>query len=129
MTQLIELMLLASMFIFGFNYITTYTPQDIQPDENNDPPINPFGNSATQKQVLWFIRFYIGNFIYKKAPLLKPLLKPLFMCNVCMSSIYGSLFYLVYAGVVGFTIKTILIWPIFCICLAGLVRTIDRICS
>lgn len=127
---MIQLLIISALFIYGWQYVTSYDASDIENDETADPPINPYGRSANNRQVLWFIRFYIGNFIWQ-FPNLRIILKPLFNCTYCMSSIYGTLFYWGYHLVNGLNpealLVTTLIWPVFCICLCGLIRLIERI--
>lgn len=123
---LLTIIIISSLFCYGFEYTTVYTPTGIESREDNN--INPFGTGAKQKEINWWFRFYIGNFIYKHAPFLKPLLKPLFMCIVCMSSIYGSLIYWTLMGISGpITWTTLALWPISVTCVAGLNRIIKMI--
>lgn len=124
-TTLLIIIIISSLFCFGWEYTTVYTPIGI---EQGITDINPFGTGAKQKEINWWFRFYIGNFIYKYAPILKPLLKPLFMCIICMSSVYGSLIYwtlMLLSGPITWII--IALWPISVICTAGLNRIIKMI--
>jgi hypothetical protein len=98
----------ASLFIFGFYYSTLYDP--VEPTEEN-----PFGKKAENKEIFWFFRFYLGNLLVKLFPKHGATIsKPIIRCVICMSSIYGTVFYFL------FTDKNLFIWPIFVISLAGL---------
>jgi len=104
----------SALFIYGFRYITSYTPKNQTKD-------NPFGDKPdkdTDKEIFWWFRYYIGKSLYKSR--FEIILKPLFMCAYCMSSIYGTLFYFS-------QYNNLLLWPVFCICLCGLISVIEKI--
>ena len=110
-------LLVASLFIFGWHYITLYDP--IEASENN-----PFGKKAKNKEILWFIRFYLGNLLIKLFPKSGAVIaKPIIRCVVCMSSGYGTIFYFL------FTNRNLLLWPVFVIALAGLNHIIKSIAT
>lgn len=93
MLSLWLVILLSSFFCFGWHSATAYEPMDVVLDVNGDVT-NPYGTAAKNREIAWWFRFYIGNFICKHVKFLKPLLKPLFMCVVCMPSIYATLIYI-----------------------------------
>lgn len=125
-TTLLTIILISSLFIFGWSYCTTYTPTGLE--TNVHKPFNPFGTGAKDKEVAWWFRFYIGNFIYKHVPFLKPMLKPLFMCEVCMSSVYGSIIYWLFLYILGpLSVVNIVLWPFTIVAIAGLNRLIKMI--
>ena len=120
------IIILSSLFIYGWSYCTIYTATGL--DDNIGKDFNPFGTGGTNKEIAWWFRFYIGNFIYKYTPKLKPLLKPLFMCEICMSSIYGSIIYwLMMVIFSNIAVVTFILYPIVIISIAGLNRVIKAI--
>lgn len=125
MGEMILLMLMACLFIFGWHYSTAYTPQGVELDEQGNCT-NPYGTTAHDREIAWWFRFYIGNFVMRRARWAEPLLKPLFQCVVCMSSLYGSAFYWAHALVVDSSINsaTVCMWPVFVVCLAGMNRVV-----
>jgi hypothetical protein len=76
--------LIASLAILGFHYTTLYSPVDV--DEQH-----PYGKSAADKEIFWWYRWYLGNLLHNTP--VQMLIKPLFGCVICMSSIYGTLIY------------------------------------
>jgi len=117
MTHYLILMAFAALFIQGFNYCIQY-----------DPFTRPEGRfeeieiGAHNKEIFWFIKFY-GQKLLPKV-----LWKPFFNCPVCMASVYGSLFYwadiFAHASIVNS--RTLAIWFVFCVCLAGMNRIITK---
>jgi len=63
-----------SLFIIGLYNSTSYE-------------LNSKGE-ATEKNVLWFIRFYVDKYIKE------PFGKPIILCPNCMASLWGSIVYL-----------------------------------
>jgi hypothetical protein len=124
MITLIATILISTLFIYGWSYCITYTPTGlIEMDKNEE--MNPFGTSAENREIAWWFKFYLGNFIWNYLPILKPMLKPLFMCEVCMSSVYGSLIYwilMIYTAKI--TVLTFIIWPFIIVSIAGLNRLV-----
>lgn len=105
----------ASLFIFGWYYSTLYDPFESTEE-------NPFGKKAENKEIFWFFRFYVGNLLVKLFPKYgATITKPIIRCVVCMSSVYGTIFYFI------FTDRNLIIWPIFVIALAGLNHIIKSI--
>jgi hypothetical protein len=119
---MLTLIILGSLLALGWAYATTYTPTGLE--TNVHKPFNPFGTGAKDKEIFWFYRFYLGNFIYKYIPSLKILLKPLFTCEICMSA---WTFTLVYWVSTSFTWTALLMWPIGGLCAVGLTRIIKMI--
>lgn len=83
MAELILLIIICSLWCFGFNYAVLYTP-NFDMMSNNKKEIYPTDN---KKEVLWFIRYY-GN---KWLPLW--VTKPIYGCLSCMGSVHGIIFY------------------------------------
>lgn len=106
MTDLLILVVLTSFAICGWHYCIQY-------DLNNEKPV--------MKEVAWWFKYYgmkiTPSFIHK----------PLFLCPVCMSSIYGT---------VAFTVSHFFIYPInqplivyvpFLLAVAGTNRILTKI--
>ncbi len=82
MDSLIQLIIITSLFCFGFNYVVTYIPMFEYQAGRNSTEIIP-----KEREVLWFIRFYGNRYL----PVW--IQKPLYSCPMCMASIWGSIFY------------------------------------
>lgn len=86
-------------------------------------------------QVLFITDFFIWglNYCFKEGEILgvigewmrkhvnDNINKPLFDCPYCMSSVWGTTFYLLFLQPYGW-----LLWPIFCVCLCGLTAILDK---
>lgn len=112
---MITLLILNALFIIGLEFVTQYELKTPPKDGNVFGSLDDIG----EREILWFYRWGIGSFVYTKAKSLKWVLKPLFMCTVCMSSVYGSLAYWLASA---FTVHNLLVWPLYVVALAGLVR-------
>jgi hypothetical protein len=71
--QLLTESLITSLFIIGLYNATSY-----ELDKNGNP---------TEKNILWFVRYYVDKFIGE------PIGKPIILCPRCMASVWGVLFY------------------------------------
>lgn len=69
-----------------------------------------------------FILEYVGNKLKSKLP--DWITDPIFGCSVCMSSVHGTLIFFLSIMAQEFTI---LLWPIFCICLCGINFIINKL--
>ena len=127
MTDLLQLILLTSLFIFGFHYVTLYTP-NFKPDLKSD--FNSVANSPTHKEVipkerelLWWYRYYVIKYL----PLV--LQKPLIKCVVCMASPYTTLFYWswVFGTYQDINYSTFIIWVVAVVAVAGLNRLLRSV--
>ncbi len=117
MMELLFLVVICSLFCFGFNYATLYTPNfDVMTNDSKRKELYPVDD---KKEVLWFIRYY-GN---KWFPLY--LTKPLYGCLMCMGSVYGTLFYFGYALNAGSVINSLML--IKCVVVITAVTGLNRI--
>jgi hypothetical protein len=122
---MLSIIIIASLVIFGLDYTFVYSPihKDYTLDSKGEL-VNPYGDEAVHKQINWWFRFYVGRFISLHAKFLKPFLKPLFGCVVCMSSVWGSLVYWLMQPL---TLDSLITWiPAVC-AIAGLNRIIQMI--
>lgn len=69
-----------------------------------------------------FILEYAGNKI--KSILPNWITDPIFGCNVCMSSIHGTLIFFLSIMAQEFSI---LLWPVYCVCLCGINFVINKL--
>lgn len=84
--NLLNIIVISSLSIFGVDASTQYTPVDPTLDR-------PEGTSLpTDTEVFGFVRYYLTKLLYRTR--LRALLKPLISCPICMASFWGSLFYL-----------------------------------
>jgi|ERR1035437_6734175 hypothetical protein len=128
LTILILKIIIASLFIYGFEYTTIYSPTGVGYDEKGNIT-NPYGTGAISKEIFWWYRFYLGRMITKFS-WLSILSKPLFTCVICMSSIYGTIIYWTLSYLLSpIVLTTIILWPISLFCVAGLNRIIKMIMS
>jgi hypothetical protein len=84
MTEFLQLLLIGCLWIWGVNYL------------------------FKKGEILGFIGEYL------RARVSKWILKPLFNCPACQSSLHGTLIYFI-SG-----IGPLYLWPVFCICLVGI---------
>ena len=118
MMEIIQLAVLTSLFIFGWTYATSFTPEGSTPE-------NPYGDvPPVERQIAWAFRYYIGRFVSLRLPSMSWVLKPLLFCNQCMASVYGSISYLAYFQL---DVRHLLIWPVFVVIVCGLNRIISQI--
>lgn len=105
MEQFLMLIVIASLFIQGWHYC-------LLPAEGN-----------FKAEIFHFVKEY-GEKITPKF-----FHKPLFNCPVCMSSVYGSLFYWSNIEIHHAIINsyTMIIWVVFCVAVAGLSRLLTKI--
>lgn len=105
MIHLIVLSFVTALFIQGFHYT-------MLPPEGNYPP-----------EVFYFIRKYAEKILPKFFH------KPFFLCPVCMSSVYGSLFYWSDIGIHSHVINslTLVYWFVFCVVTAGIGRIMTKV--
>ncbi len=98
----LKLLFFNSLFIFGWNYATDY-------DMTTGNELNHFRNA------LWFVRYwtFMGLISIRQVWLMKPL----FTCVICQSSVYGSLGYWLFCPN-----ANLIEWPIYVVVLAGLTR-------
>lgn len=118
MDSLIQLIILISAFIFGFNYATFYVPVYLQ------RPGEAVETLPQEKEILWFIRYYGRKYL----PVY--IQKPLFSCEMCMSSIWGSLFYWTYilnGNLCHINSLTLIKWAVVVIAVCGLNRIIKQL--
>ncbi len=94
---------LNSFFIFGLHYSL------------GEPSINDQNILTCKPAILSFIPYGI----YKHFNINKTLLKPVFLCPICMSSIWGTAFYWYNNSI---TNESIIVWPVYLVVLAGLTR-------
>jgi hypothetical protein len=99
--EVILTLLLNSLFIWGLYAASQYS-FDIN------------GN-ITDKEILWKLKYYA-----EKLPLF--IGKPLILCPICMSSVYGTILYLF-----SYNYSEYMYLPLYIICLAGLQYLIFRI--
>jgi hypothetical protein len=123
MMQIIELIVITSLFCFGFNYATLYTP-------NFTSELNAGGDGFTQlqtipkdRELLWFIRYYGDKYLRKEVT------KPIYGCLMCMGSVWGSVFYwsFVFGNESIINSKTIVIWVVVVAATSGLNRVLRGI--
>lgn len=124
MTHLLILLIFSALFIQGWDYATQYDPEwKPQIDLENK---NPFGDYYRNPEILGFVRFYFGNFLFYCN--LMWFAKPLFLCRICMASFYGSIIFWTYFFCFAPLMQMpVLIWIGFCFALAGLNRIIMRL--
>lgn len=62
----------------------------------------------------------LGLWLSRTAPVW--IVKPLFRCAFCMSSVWGSVWYTFIYPPGESVVKDLILWPLFCILVAGMVR-------
>ena len=130
MIDILILLFITAFAIQGWDYSTQYDPQW---DDNNPmnkgvygASNNPFGDYWNNPEIFGLLRFYIGNLLVYLH--LKWLAKPLFLCKICGSSIYGSISFWTYYKLFAHHINyPVLVWLAFLFALAGLTRIIRNI--
>jgi len=117
MSDYILLILWCSLFIFGWHYATLYTPNFIHDQALGQREIKP-----NDTEIAWWFRYYTRN-------LPKWIKKPLINCQMCMSSVYGSIFYWGYVLNTPGRINglTIILWVAVVVAITGLNRIIKQI--
>lgn len=118
MTTLFFLALCSSFAITGFHYCIQYNPVY----KTGRPSQNAYGEAASHKEIFWFYKFYLGQFLHRYLPWLE---KPLVQCMVCMSGPYGTIAFFSY----WFFHQSLPIWYLapFLLMLAGMQRTMLNI--
>ena len=128
---MITIIIISSLICFGLNYCYHY---EARWAEGYLPEDNYFGNvepMRENREILWFVRFYIGNYInYLFPKSYITITKPLFNCVVCMASVYGSATYWInwyFYTNQDFTYLTVLKWLAVVVATAGLNRIIRNL--
>lgn len=122
-TTILIIILLSSLFCFGWEYCISYTPEGIETDGKGGI-INPYGLSAKNKEVAWWFKFYLGKYLSNYPMILKPLIQ----CVICMSSVYGTIIYWTFLLIfVSITWKCAILYPFVLVMVAGLNRIIKMI--
>jgi hypothetical protein len=82
----LEIIVIASLAIFGVDATTQFQP--------NDPTTEkPYGTRPPKDtEVFGFVRYHLMRCLYGTP--FQALLKPLMTCTICMASVWGSIFYL-----------------------------------
>lgn len=129
MVSIILLSIITSLFIFGWSYANTYVINNtFVPNEDPTQPAKRIQNKPNDFEVLGLLHWNVRVFVNWVSPkYVDYIMKPLFGCPVCMSSVYGTVFYL------GYVIKsnqhinseTFIMWGVQVVCTAGL-NTIIR---
>jgi len=119
MIHYVVLMLFNSLFIFGWHWCTMFDLNDCS--ECKERIIN--------KEIAWWFRKYLGDLLEKVNMLW--LTKPLYGCVVCMSSIYGTMFFIgdLFYRHLAFDLLTIPKLIIYCVAVAGLNRLLKNLCQ
>lgn len=117
MEGLILLIIICSLFCVGFNYSTSYVP--VYEHVAGQLPKEQIPDKT---ELLWFIKYYGNKFL----PVY--IQKPLYGCLMCMSSIWGSIFYWGYVLNSPGRINglTIIIWVVVVMAVCGLNRIVKQ---
>lgn len=99
----IELIIVSSLFCFGWNYATLYDEQG--------------------KEIAWRFRWFVLEYLPEITH------KPLVGCIVCMASVYSTLVYWAnfYFSGQHICVKTFLIWIVVVVSTAGLNRILKNL--
>lgn len=116
MTDYFLLIILCSLFCFGWHYSTLYTPKFVLKGLVEVEVI------PEKREIAWWFRYYTKDF-----PVC--IRKPLIGCVICMASVYGSLFYWGYVLNSGKIInsETFVLWVVTVVATAGLNRILSQI--
>ena len=109
MINLLLLIVITSLCIFGWHYATLYTPRF---DDKNEYQVKP-----TDREICWWFRFYVVKWFTPQYQ------KPLVGCLVCMASVYSTISYSVYCFHYDIHFN-IIAWAVIAVAVAGLNRII-----
>lgn len=126
MINLYLLLMFNCLFIMGFKFVTWYEPSIEQPTENKTTATENFKIIPTvyNRELLWWISFYGKKYLGHE------FMKPVCLCPMCMSSLWGSIFFWVaifskFIVCVTF-VHLIVIWLVYIVALCGLNHIISR---
>ena len=119
MTNILILLLLNSLYIFGLYKVVWYNVVVENDAENFKLP-----PTVRNRELLWFIAFYGKKWFGYE------FMKPICLCPSCMSSVHGSLFFLI-AIITKFVvcatvIHIIVLWAVYILALCGLNYIVSR---
>ena len=120
----IKIIIISSLFCFGWDY-TTFCPQK----HNQSLVFEGYEKPQGTPEVLWFLRFMLGNAICRLFPKHKELiLKPLFHCIVCMSGWVTLMVYSLHLYITNehICLKTLFTWAVLTVAVAGLNSLLSR---
>ena len=101
-----QLLFINSLFIFGWNYAL------------GSPTIDQDDQIIVHPAIFGFITKFITKRFHSI------LIYPMFLCPVCMASLYGTLFYLLFTPTYNF-----IGWSVYIVALAGLNRILKGFCQ
>ena len=125
MTNILLLSLITSLFIFGWQYATTYMANNSF--DNTQQPIKRVEKKPVDYEVLGLLRWYVRCILIKLFPnKVDYIMKPLFGCPVCMASVYGTCFYWAYFvnSHQSLNFKSFLFWAVAIVVTSGINRII-----
>lgn len=113
--EFIILLLINAFWILGFNRACSYELEDICRYDDDLKPEQ--GIVPGSKNILWFVAYYGEKYLPWY------LQKPLYDCPKCMGSLHSIYPYFI---VYGFSLESLLLWPLYVISLSGLASFIDN---
>lgn len=129
MLNIILLSIITCLFINGWHYANVYSVNNtLIPNENPTLPAKRIQKKPNDYEILGLFHWNIRCLLIKIFPnKIDYIMKPLFGCPVCMSSVYGTVIYWGYVISSNQIIssKTLILWGLNVVCTAGL-NTIIR---